>query len=254
VHPDDTLAAARNLGTGKTEAWHVLDALPGAVLYAGLRDGVEHKAFLAACREQDDVSSYLNAVSATPGMTMVIPAGTVHAIGGGLLLYEIQQPSNVTYRLNDWGRRDDHGNARDLHHADGFEAVKPDVAPRPVTHVRLTDERAMLAATPYFALERVDVPHSRALTLPSVQSPQVLTVMQGVIEASLRGVPGSVVASSGETLIAPAGTVATLIAGTQATLLRGWAPDLERDIVEPAQVAGVETELLAQIGFAAIRS
>jgi hypothetical protein len=62
------------------------------------------------------------------------------------------------------------------------------------------------------------------------------------------------VASSGETLIAPAGTVATLIAGTQATLLRGWAPDLERDIVEPAQVAGVETELLTHIGFAAIRS
>ncbi len=253
VHPDDTLAAARNLGTGKTEAWHVLDAARGAVLYAGLRDGVEQAAFMAACREQDDVSSYLNAVSAAPGMTMVIPAGTVHAIGGGLLIYEIQQPSNVTFRLNDWGRRDENGNARDLHHADGFEAVKPDVSPRPVTHVRLTDERAVLAATPYFALERVDVPSSRALTLPAVQSPQVLTVLQGVIEVSLRGVPGSVVASTGQTLIAPAETVATLVAGTQATLLRGWVPDLERDIVEPAHVAGVVQETLAQVGIAAVR-
>lgn len=254
VHPDDRLAAARNLGTGKTEAWHVLDAAPGAVLYAGLRDGVGHEAFLAACREQDDVSSCLNAIPATPGLTMVIPAGTVHAIGGGLLLYEIQQPSNVTFRLSDWGRRDEHGNARELHHADGFEAVKPSVSPQPAPHIRLTDERAVLAATPYFALERVDVPFSRALTLPSVQSPQVLTVLQGVIEVSLRGVPGSVVASTGQTLITPAETVATLVAGTQATLLRGWTPDLDRDIAEPAHMAGVAKGLLAQAGIAATRS
>ena len=252
VHPDDTLAAARNLGTGKTEAWHVLDAAPGAVLYAGLRDGVEHEAFLAACREQDDVSSYLNVVPAAPGMTMVIPAGTVHAIGGGLLLYEIQQPSNVTFRLNDWGRRDEHGNARDLHHADGFEAVKLDVSPRPTPPLCLTDERAVLAATPYFALERVDIPAIRAITLPSVQSPQVLTVLQGVVEASLRGVPGSIVANTGQTLIAPAESVATLVAGTQATLLRGWTPDLDRDIVEPAQAAGVANHLLAQLEMAAL--
>jgi mannose-6-phosphate isomerase len=253
VHPDDTLAAARDLGTGKTEAWYVLDTAPGAVLYAGLRDGVGHEAFLAACRERDDVSSYLNAVLATPGMTMVIPAGTVHAIGGGLLIYEIQQPSNVTFRLSDWGRRDESGNARDLHHADGFDAVKPEAAPHPAVHLRLTDERAVLAATPYFALERVGVPSSRALTFPPVQSPQVLTVLQGVIEVSLRGVPGSVVASTGQTLIAPAETVATLVAGSQATLLRGWTPDLDRDIVEPAQAAGVADDLLAQLEIAALR-
>jgi mannose-6-phosphate isomerase len=253
VHPDDSLAAARDLGTGKTEAWHVLDAAPGAVLYAGLGHGVEHEAFLAACSEQDDVSSYLNAVPATPGMTMVIPAGTVHAIGGGLLIYEIQQPSNVTFRLSDWGRRDENGNARDLHHADGFAAVKLEVSPRPGAPVRLTDERAVLAATPYFALERVDVPSSRALTLPAVQSPQVLTLLQGVLEVSLRGVPGSVVASAGQTLIAPAETVATLVAGTRVTLLRGWAPDLDRDIVEPAQEAGVANTLLAQWEIAALR-
>jgi len=252
VHPDDALAAARGLGTGKTEAWHILDAAPNAVVYAGLRDGVEAREFQAACGELDDVSSYLNAIPAYPGMTVVIPAGTVHAIGGGLLLYEIQQPSNVTFRLNDWGRRDERGDPRDLHHADGFAALHADAAPQPVTPLRLSDERAVLAATPHFALEQVDVPYFRAVTLPPVQSPQVLTVLQGVVEAALRGVPGSVVASAGQTLIVPAEAVATLVAGTQATLLRGWAPDLVQDIVRPAQAAGVASGPLAQIGIASL--
>jgi mannose-6-phosphate isomerase len=249
VHPDDSLAAARGLGFGKTEAWRILDAAPGAVVYAGLRAGVQGEEFQAACREQADVSDYLNAIPARAGMTVVIPAGTVHAIGGGLLIYEIQQPSNVTFRLNDWGRLDEHGKSRDLHHEDGNEALKPDVYPRPVTPVRVADERAVLAATPYFALEHVDVPPSRALTLPPVQSPQVLTVLQGVVEASLRGAPGSVVASTGETWIAPAESMVTLVAGTRATLLRGWVPDLEQDILAPVRAAGVGSELLAQLGL-----
>ena len=249
VHPDDALAAIRGLGTGKTEAWHILDAVPGATVYAGLREGVDITAFQEACRDQDDVSHLLNAVPAFAGMTMVVPAGTVHAIGGGLLIYEIQQPSNVTFRLNDWGRRDDHGNARELHHVDGFEALKPDQLPQPVTPMPMSDERALLAATRHFALERVEVPILRALTLPPVQSPQVLTVLEGVVEAAVRGVPGSVVAHSGKTMIAPAESVVTLVAGTRATLLRGWAPDIEVDITRPAQAAGLTGASLSQLGL-----
>jgi mannose-6-phosphate isomerase len=249
VHPDDALAAARGLGFGKTEAWRILDAAPGAVVYAGLRAGVQGEEFQAACREQGDVSDYLNAIPVRAGMTVVIPAGTVHAIGGGLLIYEIQQPSNVTFRLNDWGRLDEHGNPRDLHHEHGREALKPDAYPQPVSPMRVVDERTVLAATQYFALEHVDVPSSRALTLPPVQSPQVLTVLQGVVEASLRGVPGSVIASTGQTWIAPAESVVTLVAGPQAALLRGWVPDLEQDIVAPARAVGVGKKLLAQLGL-----
>jgi len=252
VHPDDALAAIRGLGTGKTEAWYVLEAEPGAVLYAGLRDGVEGGAFQDACRSDDDVSGFLNAVPARAGMTVVIPAGTVHAIGGGLLIYEIQQPSNVTFRLNDWGRRDEHGKPRDLHHADGFEALKLGFTPQLTEPLRLSDERAVLAATPYFALERVEVLSLRALTLPAVQSPQILTVLEGVVEAALRGVSGSVVARTGQTMIVPAGTVVTLVAGTHAALLRGWVPHLVQDIVEPARVAGVVDAQLAHIEMNAL--
>lgn len=252
VHPDDALAAMRGLGTGKTEAWHILDAAPDAVLYAGLRAGVEDGAFQAACSEQADVSAYLNEIPAHVGMTVVIPAGTVHAIGGGLLIYEIQQPSNVTFRLNDWGRLDKDGNPRNLHHEDGFQALRSGVSPQPTTLTRLADERAVLAATPYFALEHVEVPSYRAITLPAVQSPQVFTILQGLVEASLRGVPGSIVASTGQTWIAPVGSVITLVAGTQAALLRGWVPDLEQDIVQPARAAGVAGDDLARLGMEAL--
>jgi hypothetical protein len=73
-----------------------------------------------------------------------------------------------------------------------------------------------------------------------------------VVEAALRGVPGSVVASTGQTLIVPAATVVTLVAGTQAALLRGWVPDLVQDIVEPARVAGLMDADLVQIGMEAL--
>ena len=252
VHPDDALAATRGLGTGKTEAWHILDAAPGAVVYAGLRDGVEHDAFRAACGEHEDVSMYLNAIPASEGMTVVIPAGTVHAIGGGLLLYEIQQPSNVTYRLNDWGRVGETGAPRPLHHADGFAAMRTHVAPRPAPRVRLTDQRTLLAATRYFALEQVALQISSALTFSLVQSPQVLTARQGVVEISLKGVPGSIIFSAGQTVIVPADTVATLVAGSTATLLRGWVPELGEDAVEPAQAADVATGLVMEPEFGRI--
>lgn len=252
VHPDDALAAARGLGTGKTEAWHILEAAPGAVVYAGLRDGEDLEAFHRACREQGDVSGFLNAVPAHAGLTVVIPAGTVHAIGGGLLLYEIQQPSNVTFRLSDWGRRDASGNPRELHHEDGFAVLHQALRPQPVLPIPATTERAVLAATEFFALEQVEVLLARAVTLPPVQSPQVLTVLQGVVEVAVRDVPGSVVASKGQTLIAPAGAVATLVAGTQATLLRGWVPDLENDILQPAREAGVADSVLAPCDRAAL--
>ncbi|MFT4039189.1 MAG: class I mannose-6-phosphate isomerase [Thermomicrobiales bacterium] len=248
VHPDDALAAARGLGTGKTEAWHILDAAPGSVLYAGLREGVEAETFLAACRGDDDVSPLLTSLPARPGMTVVIPAGTVHAIGGGLLLYEIQQPSNVTFRLNDWGRRDEAGAPRELHHADGLAALHAQSSPQPAPPLRLTPERLALAATPWFALEQVLVPGGKALLLPPVASPQVLTVLHGEIEVAARGVHGSIVAGAGQTLVAPALAALSLVPATRATVLRGWAPDLETDVLEPARAAGADARDIARLG------
>ena len=104
LHPDDDAH-----GPGKEEAWMILDAEPGARLWAGLASGVERAHLEAAVRRGDDPRDLLTAIPALPGAVLLIPARTVHAIGGGVLLAEIQQPSDRTLRLFDYG------SGRDLH-------------------------------------------------------------------------------------------------------------------------------------------
>lgn len=104
VHPDDRPDPARPgaLLPGKEEAWIVLDADPGARLWAGVRPGVSRDD-LARAAADGDIVACLEEHVATPGLVVLVPAGTVHAIGAGILLAEIQQPSDCTYRLYDYG-------------------------------------------------------------------------------------------------------------------------------------------------------
>jgi mannose-6-phosphate isomerase len=123
VHPDDARAARLvPPDFGKTEAWYVIDAAPGSRIYAGLVPGVDAAALAAALRggRCDEV---LHAFEPRAGDCVFIPAGTVHAIGAGLLVAEIQQSSDVTYRLFDWNRVGADGKARPLHVEAGLDAV-----------------------------------------------------------------------------------------------------------------------------------
>lgn len=123
VHPDDTRAARLPVpDRGKTEAWYVVAADPGARIYAGLADGVDAAAFAAAVRA-GRCAEVLHAFAVRAGDCIFIPAGTVHAIGAGVLVAEIQQASDVTYRLFDWDRVDADGRPRALHVDAGLEAV-----------------------------------------------------------------------------------------------------------------------------------
>ncbi len=112
VHPDDMTASMFELPCGKTEAWHVLDAEPGAGVYLGLARGVKADDFFDAIQDgatDDAVRRMLHFIEAKPGDTFHVAAGTVHAVGGGLSLFEVQQNSDTTYRIHDWGR------GRDIH-------------------------------------------------------------------------------------------------------------------------------------------
>jgi len=123
VHPDDARAARLvPPDLGKTEAWYVVDAAPGSRIYAGLAPGVDAAALAAALRSGrcDEV---MHAFEPKPGDCVFIPAGTVHAIGAGLLVAEIQQSSDVTYRLFDWNRVGADGKPRPLHVEAGLDAV-----------------------------------------------------------------------------------------------------------------------------------
>jgi mannose-6-phosphate isomerase len=159
VHPDEQ--AVRWLWSqegSKTEAWFILEAAPGSRVYAGLRPGVSAAQLLAAVKA-GTVTECLHSFEPRPGDCLFLPAGTVHAVGGGVLMAEVQQTSDVTYRLFDWNRKDAHGRSRDLHLAESLASI--DWQRGPVAPVRAEGfgerrrRRQTLVTCPYFSLEYV---------------------------------------------------------------------------------------------------
>ena len=114
VHPDDDYAMRVEGEPGKTEMWYIVDAAPGAALYYGVKKAVSKEEFARRIQEQT-LPEILNRVEVTAGELYFIPSGTLHAIGAGILLAEIQQNSNTTYRVYDYGRRGADGRLRPLH-------------------------------------------------------------------------------------------------------------------------------------------
>lgn len=124
VHPDEEAAAAIGGGARpKTEAWHILAADPDAHVFTGAAPGVTTEALIDACRAGDP-APLLRKIHVVTGDTIFVPAGTVHAIGPGLVLYEVQQPSDTTYRMHDWGRRGLDGKPRALHLDEAGRAIR----------------------------------------------------------------------------------------------------------------------------------
>ena len=114
VHPGDPYAAEHEGGFGKKEAWYIIHVEPEAKLIRGVHTGVTRESFAKAI-EKGELDVDLHAFVPKPGDVVMIPWGTVHAIGAGIVLAEIQQTSDVTYRVYDWNRVDDHGDSRELH-------------------------------------------------------------------------------------------------------------------------------------------
>jgi mannose-6-phosphate isomerase len=156
VHPDDARAA--RLGTpdlGKTEAWYVIDAAPGSRIYAGLAAGVTREAFAAALRA-GRCDEAIHSFPVRAGDCVFIPAGTVHAIGAGLLVAEIQQSSDVTFRLHDWNRVGPDGKPRALHVEEGLEATTRLGPVAPVAAAITADPAVQrLVACDYFVFDEV---------------------------------------------------------------------------------------------------
>lgn len=160
VHPDDTYAQTRAGEHGKTEMWYVLHADPGAELIAGLAPGTTRDIFLAALREGDP-AGLLHHFPVRAGDSIFIPAGRIHAILPGLVILEIQQNSDTTFRLYDWGRMGLDGHPRPLH-VDEATAVANwyDYTPQPGVVSRETGNTAIrteLAACPYFIVDKLDL-------------------------------------------------------------------------------------------------
>ena len=145
VHPDDK-AAVKFEGQGsrgKTECWYVLDAAPDSKIVYGLKQNVPADKLKTAINE-NALEQYLNFVNVSKGDFIYIPAGTVHAIGGGLRLLEVQQSCDLTYRLYDWGR------GREVHIEKGLAVIKNDVR-KPIEQFTGSFE------CPYFSLEQINI-------------------------------------------------------------------------------------------------
>ncbi|MDD4644651.1 MAG: class I mannose-6-phosphate isomerase [Bacteroidales bacterium] len=122
VHPDDKLAFERHQAYGKTEMWHVIQADPGSVIYTGFNRQITKEEFLTFIEEKK-VQEVLNCEKVAAGDAFFIPAGRVHATGAGILFAEIQQTSDITYRIFDWNRLEKNGRPRTLHTDLAIDAI-----------------------------------------------------------------------------------------------------------------------------------
>ena len=132
VHPDDVRAADHADWEAKTEAWVVLGAADEGRIFHGFEPGTDPEAFAAACRTGAPVDAFLRAFAPRRGECFFVPGGTVHAIGAGVTLIEVQQNSDTTFRVNDWGRVGLDGKPRDLHVDQALACLDFGPAPEPV--------------------------------------------------------------------------------------------------------------------------
>ncbi len=187
VHPNDE-QAARLVGPGafgKTEAWHFIEAEPGANIYAGIKQGTSEEELEAAIRS-GRVLEVAERLEVKAGETVYIPAGTLHALGPGLLLYEVQQSSDTTYRVYDWDRPAAAG--RKLHVEESVKVTDPrkGAAVRPAPELSGTAAAAALAC-PYFELEVISLGEDALGGDTRGETFHLLTVTEGEVELSREG-------------------------------------------------------------------
>ena len=238
VHPDDSYAGrVENGKLGKTEAWLILDAPAGSQLVYGIKNGTNLAELRTACEAGAKVGTsaptnageclhspsvastasagmagsavekLLRKVDVKPGDVCFIPAGCVHAIGAGIMLYEIQQSSDVTYRFYDWDRVDKNGNRRELHIDKALDVTDLEFTLDPIPAgdapvARVLDET-------YFTLDLINVAGEQAV--PAINHFGMLTVLEGELTLAWQGSSRKLV--KGESLYVPAASPALTLQG-----------------------------------------
>jgi mannose-6-phosphate isomerase len=225
VHPDDRLARERHNSLGKTEMWYILDADPGSSLISGFNQEVNRELYLEKLNS-GKLYDILNVEQVTAGDCFYLPAGRVHTIGKGLLLVEIQQSSDVTYRIYDFDRVDDKGNKRELHTELALDALDHQHHPsyRQQYEVKNNDA-TLLARGPYFSTQilKFNQPVNRVLS--SVDSFIFIVAVEGSFTIEHPEFPLTLV--KGQSAMIPAAladyTVTPLT--TEATLLESYCSE-----------------------------
>ncbi len=202
VHPDDQLAAMRKTGRGKTEMWYILDADPGAQLISGFNRKMDRELYQKmAARNQ--FREMMNFAEVSAGDVFYMPAGRVHALGPGIMLAEIQQTSDTTYRVYDWDRTDANGKSRELHTEEALDAFDfsyhPDVRQREKTIPGQTRE---LVHSPYFSTRLLPLIRSVERDYSETDSFVILLATDGAASIAADGIKYTI--SKGEVILLPA--------------------------------------------------
>jgi len=192
VHPDDAQARALGETRGKTECWYVLEAQPGAAVALGMKDGADAVKVRAAIVD-GTMEALMEWVPVSVGDMLFVDAGTVHAIGPGVVLLETQQTSDVTYRLYDYGR------PRELHLEKGLQVMKPKTAAGKVA-AKTMDGFTRLIEQKYFAVDRFDFGEVTEASV-SLDGSGCLVGLAGRATISCAG--GEVVLTPGQAVVAP---------------------------------------------------
>lgn len=219
VHPKDDYARAHEQDNGKTEMWYVLDAEPGCGIYCGLKRPLSREELAAKIQDQT-IEEALNFIPVRRGDCYLIEAGTLHAIGKGLTICEIQENSNVTYRVYDYGRLGKDGKPRELHIQKALEVANLSAFVDPTgkypTQRTEWGEFTLLVDCPYFKTSRAVTSEEAFLTAPE-QSFLALHILEG--EGILASPELSQPFRKGDTFFLPAGLGFTLPAGVEVLLI-----------------------------------
>lgn len=201
VHPEDFIAKQRHNSFGKTEMWYILQADRNAQLIVGFNDKFDQETYLRALSEKR-ITEILNSISVEEGDAFIITPGTVHAIGAGVLLAEIQQTSDITYRIYDWDRPGSDGQMRQLHTDFALDAINFSSVSKKIRNEYKNNSPVHIGETQYFSVNRLDLNQPLVRKLEGISSFTVYLCIEGHAIMEVDGF--SEIIEKGETVLIPA--------------------------------------------------
>ncbi len=221
LHPNDALAKERHNSFGKTEMWYIVDTDAEARLIIGFNqamDATKYRKYLS----EEKITEILHSEEIKKGDAFFIAPGTVHAIGAGTLLAEIQQTSDITYRIYDWDRPGSNGEMRELHTQQALDAINYDATDAKLNYTDKENAAILLCASPYFETNKLKLTQTIDRDLSAIHSFVVYMCIAG--EVQLQTGNTLVEITKGETILIPACIDKIILKTHSATLLEVYIP------------------------------
>ena len=251
VHPDDHYARKHDPGNlGKCEMWYIIHAEPEAEILLGMKPGTTLEMLRGAC-ERGKSKDILYRFHPKAGEAIFVPPGTVHALGPGLVLFEAEEHSDMTYRLDDYGRLGLDGKPRPLHLEKGFGVIRPEAAPLRNLPRRVVSEpfgsRRYILACPYFAVEELRLEKTGRFKA-SAEHVETLSIVAG--EGRVETAAGWMGYRAGDTWVVPPEAAPYRVSPSEKTrILKFYVPDVDKDFKRPLSRRGMKAEQIRKILF-----